>query len=262
MARVGRISTTVNNVTTTIPVGAFSTDGGTTWARFATTPAAASSSAGSSIAVSADGATLIWDTPANTRATPPAAGGPQFSRDHGATWTASAGIGAIRPVFADRVNPSKFYGYDGAMGRLYVSTDGGATFALAAPVSTALRGTGRPRATPGIEGDVWLVTTAGLSHSVDSGVTFAPVPAATATVALGQGKAAPGKTYPALYLIGTANQAAGIYRSDDTGATWTRIDDAQHLWATAVTLTGDPRLYGRVYVGTNGRGILYGDMAP
>ena len=71
--------------------------------------------------------------------------------------------------------------------------------------------------------------------------------------------AAPGRSYPAVYLAGSVSGTWGIYRSDDGGATWQRIDDPEHQFGAVRCLTGDPRLYGRVYFGTDGRGILYGD---
>lgn len=38
--------------------------------------------------------------------------------------------------------------------------------------------------------------------------------------------------------------------------------DNQHQYAlTNSTITGDPRIYARVYFGTNGRGIIYGAPA-
>jgi hypothetical protein len=39
------------------------------------------------------------------------------------------------------------------------------------------------------------------------------------------------------------------------------LDDPVHQFATRNTIIGDPRIYGRIYLGTNGRGILYGDPA-
>jgi hypothetical protein len=75
----------------------------------------------------------------------------------------------------------------------------------------------------------------------------------------GFGKAAPGSSDPALYLVGVANGERGILRSDDWARTWTRINDDQHQFGLIGQITGDPKLYGRVYVGTFGRGILYGD---
>ncbi|HEU4328663.1 MAG TPA: cellulose-binding domain-containing protein, partial [Roseiflexaceae bacterium] len=61
---------------------------------------------------------------------------------------------------------------------------------------------------------------------------------------------------------GTVDNVAGFFRSDDAGASWVRINDDQHQYASTNTaITGDPRIYGRVYIGTNGYGIVYGDIA-
>jgi hypothetical protein len=79
---------------------------------------------------------------------------------------------------------------------------------------------------------------------------------------IGFGRAAPGQTYPALYTSARIDGVRGIFRSDTAGATWVRVNDDAHQWGwTGSTITGDPRVHGRVYVGTNGRGIQYGDIA-
>ena len=43
------------------------------------------------------------------------------------------------------------------------------------------------------------------------------------------------------------------------GATWVLINDDQHRYGWISMIIGDPRTYGRVYLGTGGRGIIYGD---
>ena len=236
--------------------GAFSTDGGTTWTPFATAPT--SSQGSGSIAVSADGTTFLWAPQVPRGATTKPL--PSLSRDRGATWTACVGPAAGAPapgaqVAADRVNPSKFYASDGT--GMYVSTDGGATFVKAAAIPS-----GRPRPVFGIEGDVWVATNSGLFHSQDSAATFTRVggPDSSPYQQVGFGMAAPGQSYPAVYLAGSVAGVWGTYRSDDVGATWQRIDDPQHQFGWMHCLTGDPRLYGRVYLGTGGRGIIYGDQ--
>jgi hypothetical protein len=77
--------------------------------------------------------------------------------------------------------------------------------------------------------------------------------------AFGFGKPAPGRAYPAVYLVGTVQGQRGIFRSIDEARTWTRINDDQHQWGLVLQIAGDPRIFGRVYVGTHGRGVFYGD---
>jgi hypothetical protein len=79
--------------------------------------------------------------------------------------------------------------------------------------------------------------------------------------AFGFGRAAPGSTDPALYLVGTVHGRYGIHRSTDGAAQWVRINDDAHQWGLILQVSGDPKLFGRVYVGTHGRGVLYGDPA-
>jgi photosystem II stability/assembly factor-like uncharacterized protein len=72
--------------------------------------------------------------------------------------------------------------------------------------------------------------------------------------------AAPGADYPSLYVAGSYRHQPGLFRSDDAGATWVRINDDLNQWGNRYTcIAGDPRIFGRVYVGTDGRGIFYGD---
>jgi photosystem II stability/assembly factor-like uncharacterized protein len=164
-----------------------------------------------------------------------------------------------RPI-SDRVNPARFYALDWASGKLYVSADGGASFTSHDAVEKGL-GDHRLRALPGREGDLWLAHNGGLYHSTDGGGTFTRLDAPDRFITIGFGKAPAGKDYPALYTAGVVNGVEGIFRSDDMGLSWVRISDVQHQYGAVNPVIGDPRTYGRVYIGTNGRGVLYGDPA-
>lgn len=221
--------------------GAYSTDGGLTWTPFASLPAGTTQGAGS-VAVSADGTSFVWA---------PLGAPVAFSTNRGTTWSPSANAPGGVTVVADRLNPRKFYIASGA---LYRSTDGGATF-----TATGASANGALVASFAAEGDLWLASTNGLYHSTDSGGTFAPIAGVQQAYSVGLGKAATGATYPALYLFGQIGAVQAFFRSTDEGATWTRINDDRHQYGNASLLTGDPRIFGRVYIGTNGRGIIYGD---
>ncbi|RSS98646.1 carbohydrate-binding protein [Streptomyces sp. WAC07149] len=227
--------------------GAYSTDGGRSWSGFASEPVAGADSG--RVALSADGSVIVWTQ---------AGQAPYRSTDKGASWSKVSGLSTGAVVVADRSSAGTFYSLAG--GTLYASTDGGATFTARA---AGLPSDGRLKAVPGVAGDLWIAGGGqGLLHSTDGGRIFTRLAPVKSASALGFGKSAPGTSYQALYLIGTVKDVTGVFRSTDQGATWLRVNDDAHQWGSiggTGVITGDPDVFGRVYVGTNGRGLQYGD---
>jgi photosystem II stability/assembly factor-like uncharacterized protein len=254
------------------PVG-FSMDGGKSWQPADSIPDP--SCRGGHVAVSADGEIWIWSPEAVRRGFGPDAAGRVFpvyyTSDRGTTWNECRGIPGGTRVIADPVVSARFYAMDLFGGTLYISDDRGANFTGTPlllpggiPGSPSGRGDNRGGqdriyAAPGASGDLWIAAFDGLFHSKESGRSFSRNPSVEQIHAFGFGKAAPESSCPALYLVGTISGIRGIFRSDDTGASWTRINDDRHQWGLILHVTGDPKKYGRVYVGTHGRGLIYGD---
>ncbi len=237
------------------PTLAYSLDYGRSW-RPLRPPAPASA-----IVVSADGRSFI----AMSRL-------PEVTRDRGRTWRPAIGLPAGAHPLADRVLAQTFYALDFERAQLFVSSDGGATFHTRAtrglPADLEADQPHSPErqwpliATPGRRGDLWLVSHQGLFHSANGGRTFARVSSRVRVSALGFGMAAPAHRYPTLYALGRVARMYAVWRSEDRGRTWRRINDARHVYGQRFRcIAGDPRVFGRVYVGTDGRGILYGEPA-
>ncbi|MFE9601070.1 cellulose binding domain-containing protein [Streptomyces hokutonensis] len=232
---------------------AFSTDNGANW--FAGTDPSGVSGGGT-VAAAADGSRFVWS---------PAGAGVQYTAGFGSSWSASGGIPAGAIVESDRVDAKTFYGFKS--GKFYVSSDGGATFAASSATGLPSGDSVRFKALPGTKGEVWLAGGAsdgayGLWHSTDGGASFGKLANVDQADTIGFGKAATGASYQTLYTSAEIGGVRGIFRSTDKGASWTRINDDAHQWGwTGAAITGDPRVYGRVYVSTNGRGVVYGDSS-
>lgn len=230
----------------------FSNDGGANWYKANSEPSG--TAGGGSIAVAADGNGLLWSTSDK---------GVFYSKTGGNAWTASTGIPANAKIVSDRVNPNKYYAF--ASGKIYVSANGGVSFTPSAVTGLPTAGNADIDAVRGTEGDVWFAGGSedggpyGLWHSKDSGATFTKLSNVQEADFVGFGKAAPNRTNAAVFIVGKIDGTRGFYRSDDAGANWARINDDKHQYARVTKIIGDPRVYGRAYLGTNGRGILVAD---
>ncbi len=210
--------------------------------------------------VNADGNTFMFMSPA-----------PLITRDRGEHWRASIGLPLHSRPIADRKNPQRFYALDFDKSVIYQSNNAGASF-------RQLKTKGLPQdikkerptwredawpllAAPYQQGHLWYVSRSGLYRSTDGGTTFNKVNSDILVEEMDFGKAAPGKTEPALLAIGKRENTRAIWRSDDSGKTWLRINSEQHEYARRFRcIAGDLRHFGRVYVGTDGRGIVMGEL--
>jgi len=244
------------------PNGLLSTDGGKTWQGFASAPPGAKT--GGMVAITADGSSIVW-----TFKHDPV----MVSRDRGKTWQnvkglrASADVpdwsaGDLQPA-ADRVDPKRVVIYDALEGVLYVSSDGGETFGKGATSLPAIPNyslmVADIEAVPGLSGHLWISTGKALYRSTDGGKTANPVSSVEESYGVGIGKAAPGAKYPTVFLSGKVGGTKSVFRSTDEGNHWLRVSDDDHQYGIVNVVEGDPRVFGRVYLGPNGRGIVVGE---
>ncbi|GAB3223197.1 cellulose binding domain-containing protein [Glycomyces halotolerans] len=233
-------------------IGISSNSGGSWWA--GQTPSGVTD--GGTVAVTADASAIVWS---------PEGIDPQRSTDYGSSWSPVSGLPAGARVESDRADASRVYGFSD--GTFYYSADGGASFTASAFSGFPASGNVRFRAVPGEAGHVWLAGgedggVYGMWRSTDGGETWNQVEGFDAADAVGFGAAAPGQDYPAIYTSASSGGQRGIYRSVDQGRSWLRINDDEHQWGwTGAAISGDPDVFGRVFVATNGRGVIVGESS-
>ena len=202
------------------------------------------------VAMSAKGSTFLW-----------AASGKAVklvnASSYSATTVSDIPVGAH--VASDRFDDITYYAsYDSA----FYYGSGSSYTANTKPGFAS--GTWPIKAVPGRQGQVWVPTgTHGLWLTKDGGKSFSLIDTTVVQQAdiIGFGKAAPSQTYPALYITGKVSGVEGVFLSKDTGTTWVRVNDDAHQYGSInYAITGDMRTYGLVYVGTNGRGVVYGTI--
>ncbi|KAI0026021.1 family 74 glycoside hydrolase [Xylariomycetidae sp. FL0641] len=222
---------------------AVSSDGGKSWNVYS---GADTTMYGGDIAYSADGDTILWSTDNSG----------VVRSQYSASFTAPEGsVPSGAAIASDKVDGTVFYAGSGST--LYVSKDTGASFSKAGSLgdATAIRAIVTH---PTVAGELYVSTDVGIFHSTDSGATLTAVGGDltnTYKVALGKGDGADAWN---LYAFGTGSAGAKLYGSADGGASWTDIQGAQGFGAIdSCVLTGSSNEAGQVYVGTNGRGVLY-----
>lgn len=198
------------------------------------------------MAYSADADTIVWSS---------SNAGVIRSQNQG-TFTSVASLPSAAVIASDKRNNTVFYA--GAGITFYRSTDTGLNFVA---VTGALGTTKSVRdivAHPKIAGEVWASTIVGLFRSRDYGTTFSPVGAGslsnTQHIALGL----EAESAWNVYALGQGAAGAKLYASGDDGTTWVDIQGGQGFGAiSSCRLVGSANVAGQVYVGTNGRGVLY-----
>jgi hypothetical protein len=229
--------------------GGFSLDGGLQWTPFPVEPTDATD--GGRVAISADGNAIFWTTHRGSFVT----------FDQGRSWsvvTLKAGLELV----TDPVSSTDALLLDTKEGDLYM-----VQWIVPSPNTATpdLKMTGKLHVLPslhlGLNAPVadgsWLYGDAGLFQLDSATHALKQLSEVQAVYALGFGKGTGiGST---LFLAGQIEGEKGLYRSTDHGRHWTRFTDDGHGFGWITAVTGDPDVFGKVYLGTNGLGIVIGE---
>ncbi|MBE1161930.1 WD40/YVTN/BNR-like repeat-containing protein [Dyella acidiphila] len=232
---------------------AYSQDGGVHWQAFASEPGRGQDAG--SVAIAADGGSVVWSSSD--------ASGAYLTHDFGKHWIEVQGLSGRAHVLSDRFDPQRFYAYDAAAGQVFASHDGGAHFqAVSGVLANALKPHDglQVHADPAAAGALYVGShSGGLLHMRDDGSLLARMGELDGVDSFGFGHPAPGSQLPTLFAAAQRGSVHGLYRSTDGGAHWLRINDDRHQYGRISLVTGDPRIFGRVYFAGSGRGVFYGD---
>lgn len=226
------------------PIG-ISSDSGKTWEN--STPKG-SKGKGGRLVVSCDGSSIYWTN--NDSA------GVFRTDDLGKTWTKLEKSMINAELATDNFNADVLYAFTG--GFLFVSKDKGKTFTsckAVMPEGCSLT------PSPDTEGELWIASSyAGVYKVTNFGEKEEKMGMMSAKK-LAFGAKKEGSDNYTIYTIGEVDKVYGIYRSLDMGKTWERINDDMHQFgATGSSLAADYHVYGQVYFGSEGRGILMGKL--
>ncbi len=224
----------------------YTTDSGSTWNAFANIP---EQTASGSIAVGADGQTVVWVPGAISAKT-------YFTKDFGGLWYISNGLSMGAKITADKLEANVFYAV--CSGKVFVSTDGATNF-----TETGLTLADNCELVPSAEkkGFLWVRSGTSVGYSEDYGKTVTYLKDVSAN-AIGVGKAQKEGGAMTLYLMGeTKTGGSGIYMTTDHGKHMEKLTTEKDGFGNLTpSITGDATAWGRFYFATNGRGIIMGDV--
>ncbi|KAG8888148.1 hypothetical protein FRB98_008257 [Tulasnella sp. 332] len=182
-------------------------DGGLTWGYYA---ANSSALIGGKVRYSANASTVLWSSST----------GVFISKNNG-TFVASTGIPTGAIIRADKANDAYFYAANGSS--IYVSSNGGASFAITATLGSLVTANDIAVNTLGTAGEFWVSSSVGLWHSKDFGKTITKVFSnLSAAWSISVGAPAVPHSTPAIFAGALVSKVYGIYRSDNGGLSWIR----------------------------------------
>ncbi len=230
------------------------------------------------VAMSPDGQSIVWSVADGIRlpihwVIASRDGGAHFERVQVTDLQGKPVTQGCLKVFSDRERSDLFYGF-GERGQVYLSTDGGLTYRqkpTALPEADfGLIDCANKTEVRGVESGVFYIALGnlGLWKLLWCGDRFTAVrltASGDSCLRCGLGLGRPGGDYrtepKALYLCGSIGGVYGFYRTSDEGKTLIRLNTGKQMYGQINSIEGDKRVFGRFYIATGSRGVLYGEEA-
>ncbi len=277
----------------------YSEDGGQSWIRFPTIPRLpgnyedGSSKAENPFAFGFGSIAVSSNNPNNIVWAPTANEVPYYSLDRGKTWQAvnlpgldpKLPLGSHYALYLNRKNLASdktrantfYYVHSGQWDEanqinknagVFKSTDGARTWqrVYSGEIASFSVFNASLKSVPGYASHLFFTSGAlegnpgsNFMRSSNGGVSWQTIPDVKDVHAFGFGKAAPGGTYPSIYIAGFVKGKYGIYRSTDNGKSWRPLGAYPQGKMDQITaIDGDKDRFGRVYLAFSGSGFAFG----